>query len=146
MGARLTMVSGYGILVFISNDDYDSATFFELPVIPFVIKEYEDIYGEFADEEEMQDEITLAEVGWFIDQHYPLLYTEVGGFDGYDGETVVFVKRTVKEVSSRRSEFAINNDEVDAHITPEEEVQLREVATLFDVKYNPHVYTVSYYG
>lgn len=146
MGARLTMVSGYGVLAYIGNDDYDSDTFFDLPIIPFVVKEYEDIYGEFADEEEMQDEITLAEVGWFIDQHYPLLYTEVGGFDGYDGETVVFVKRTVKEVSSGSGEFVINNDEIDAHATPEEEVQLREITTLFGIPYNPHVYTVSYYG
>lgn len=146
MGARLTMTSGYGILAYIGNDDYDMDTFFDLPIIPFVVKEYEDIYGEFEDEDAMQDEITLAEVGYFIGKHYPLICVDIGGFDGYDGETVAFVKRTVKEVSSRRSEFAINNDEVNAHITPEEEVQLREVATLFDVKYNPHVYTVSYYG
>lgn len=146
MSYGVSMTSGFGIVVFKGDNSEDLEEFWDLPIIPLAIKEYEDLYGDFTSEEEMYEVFGLEEVEAFVHKHYPLIILETGGFDGFLADTVAFVRRTRRHVSSYSGEFVLNNDQTDTDVSLAEQLQLQEIATLFNVPYDPHVYTVSYYG
>ena len=89
------------------------------------------------------DKISWYDVSEYIDKTFHLLHAENAKFMDYDYGFIVFIKNTVK---TEYDGLVMSADDINTILLEDEEEQLRTVAELFEVEYDPQIWvSVSYF-
>lgn len=140
MGHSISITVGYGVFI-PGTEGYSGESELLTSSLPIILNTRQhNARSPWHDED---DKISWYDVSEYIDKTFPLLHAENAKFMDYDYGFIVFIKNTVK---TEYDGLVLSADDINTILLEDEEDQLRSVAELFEVEYDPQLWvSVSYF-
>lgn len=140
MSYSISITAGYGVFI-PGTEGYNGKSELLNSSLPIILNTRQhNARSPWYDED---DKISWYNVSEYIDKTFHLLHAENAKFMDYDYGFIVFIKNTVKTEYDGQ---VMSADDINTILLEDEEEQLRTVAELFEVEYDPQIWvSVSYF-